>query len=283
MSMWRQLAGRVWWRFFWTAVLFGIVTGTAFLYRQQVFGWLLVPADGRLSPFPGGLPVFSDPVDALRAVFGVAAKVGLIAVYPFALYNIYTLFRPVLPPRYRRVFLIFAPASYICFLGGAAFVYYVMMPVMLSFLLNGRFTEGIAVPLIDVGKYLDLLFTMAFWFGAIFQIPLVMFVLSKWNIAGFGYQRFRRLRRRVGIFAVILSIVVTPTFDGATMAMMAAPIYLLYEFGLFLSWAARPSDGNYLFIKSIGRAIRWVYRKVKAVVLAPVTVPRWLFRKVLRR
>lgn len=226
---------------------------------------MLIPADGRLSPFDGGLPVFTDPTGALSATFSVALRGGLIGAYPVAVYNLYTLMRPVLPPRYRRVFVIFAPASYLFFLGGAAFTYYVMMPVMLGFLLN--FSEGVAVPLIAVERYLDLMFSMAFWFGAIFQIPLAMFLLVKLNVV--SYRRFRSNRRLVGIFAVILSIVITPTFDGLTMLMMAVPIYVLYEFGLFLAWTAHPEAGNYMFIKSIAH-----------VVTSPVRAVRWLLRKL---
>lgn len=186
--------------------------------------------------------------------------------YPVGMYSIYTLLRPILPSRYRRVFIIFAPASFLFFMGGAAFTYYVMMPVMLRFLLN--FSEGVAVPLIEVERYLDLLFDMAFWLGVIFQVPLVMFLLTKFNIV--SYQRFRKSRRLVSIFAVILAIVVTPTFDGVTMLMMAVPIYVVYEFGLFLAWLAHPERGNYMFIKSAwsavtspARAVRWAYRKVR--------------------
>src|SRR3546814_15611794 len=88
-----------------------------------------------------------------------------------------------------------------------------MMPVMLRFLLN--FSDGVAVPLIVVEQYLGLLFSMAFWFGVIFPIPLVMFLLTKFNIV--SYRRFRTSRRVVGLFAVILSVVVTPPFEGITM------------------------------------------------------------------
>lgn len=259
-------------------MVLGIGTGSTFFFREEVFRWLLIPAGGKLSPFPGGLPVFTDPTGALSATFSVAFRGGMIVAYPVAAYSIYTLLRPMLPSRYRRVFIIFAPASYIFFFGGAAFAYYVMMPVMLGFLLN--FSEGVAVPLIGVGEYLDLLFSMAFWFGVIFQIPLAMFLLTKMGII--SYHRFRTSRRIVSIFAIILSIVVTPTFDGVTMLMMAGPIYVVYEFGLFLSWLAHPEGGNYMFIKTISNAVAWVYRKVKAVVLAPWRVTRWLYRKVVK-
>ena len=75
----------------------------------------------------------------------------------------------------------------------------------------------------------------------------------------------------MGIFVVILSIVITPTFDGFSMLMMAGPMYVVYEVGLFLSWMARPEEGNYLFLRSL-----W------AVVNSPVRAVRWAYRKVWR-
>jgi sec-independent protein translocase protein TatC len=280
--MWRRFGLRIFWRVFWILVAFGVGAATAFFYREPVFAWLLVPAGGRLTPFEDGLPIFTNPIGALSATFGVASRAGLVTAWPVAVYAFYTLFTPVLPKRYRRMYKIFTPASALFFLAGAAFAYYVIMPRLMEFLLGPTFTEGIATPLIAIDEYLGLLFNMAFWMGVIFQIPLAMFLLSKLQII--SYRRMRRIRRWFAVFAIIFSIIITPTFDSVTMLMMAIPMYLVYEFGLFLAWAARPEEGNYMWLRSLGHAISRVAHWIRTIILfLPVTAPRWMYRKVFRR
>ena len=64
--------------------------------------------------------------------------------------------------------------------------------------------------------------------------------------------------------------------------LVAAPIIVLYEVGLFLSWVAKPNDADYLFIKRIWGVVAWAKRRVLAVLFAPVTIPRWLYRQTAR-
>lgn len=194
------------------------------------------------------------------------------------MYSLYTLFTPILPERIRLVYKIFAPASALFFIAGAVFAYYVVMPRMLTFLLG--FSEGIAIPFIEIDAYLDLLFNMAFWFGVIFQVPLAMFLLAKLDIV--GYRRMRRIRRGFAIFAIIASIIITPTFDGISMAMMAVPMYVVYELGLFLAWMARPEEGNYLFIKSVYYGVRWTLRRPIVTYRWMIGLPARLWRKIFR-
>jgi len=265
--MWQRFLGRLFWRFILVVAAWGIGAGTTFFFKQDVLQWLMIPADGRLSPFPDGLPVFMQPTGALTATFGVASKGGLVTAVPVLIYSLYTLFARALPKKLRigRVVASICLILLAFFLLGAAFAYYVVIPRMLDFLLG--FGEGIAVPLISIEEYLGLLFNMVFWFGVIFQLPVAMFLLAKLDIM--GYQQLRRIRRAVSIFAIILSIIITPTFDGFSMALMAVPIYVMYEVGLFCAWLAKPEAGNYMFLKSLWRLMK-----------LPVTAPRSLYRKI---
>ena len=238
-------------------MIVGIVVGaTAFFYRVEVFAFLLAPANGKLSPFDG-LPVFFEPLGALSATFGISTRAFLVGFFPTALYGVYRMLAPVLPAKHKRVYRIFTPLSIAFFVGGAAFAYYVVMGRMVAFLL--QFSEDVAVPLIALDAYLGLLFRMVFSLGLIFQIPLIMFLLTKTGAV--GYQRFRRSRRVVIAFASILAALITPTFDLFSWSLMAVPIYVVYEFGLLLSWLARPEEGNYMYLKSIGFAVVWVLRR----------------------
>jgi len=163
---------------------------------------------------------------------------GLVAAFPVATISVYQLVSPLLSRQKRRFVVLFLPAIFVCFLGGVAFAYFVMLPVGLKFLLN--FGEGIAVPLISITEYMALVTAMLFWLGMVFELPPIMFLLTKLRLV--RYEQFRRFSRNVPVAALILGALLTPTFDVVNQTLVAFPIILLYEVGLFLSRLARPRE-----------------------------------------
>lgn len=87
---------------------------------------------------------------------------------------------------------------------------------------------------------MSLVTALLFWLGVIFEVPLIMFLLTKLRLV--RYEKFRRLSRYVPATAFILSAVITPTFDVINQTMVAVPIILLFWVGLGLSWLARPKE-----------------------------------------
>ena len=251
---------RIKWRVAWILGAFGLGFGTTFWFSKEIFAWLIAPAGGLLSPFEGNLPIFTAPGEMFGVTLKLAGYGGVTAVFPVAVIGIYTLVRPIFTARQRRMAVVFMGAAFVLFLTGNAFVYYVMLPVGLKFLLH--FGDGVAVPLISVSQYLELLIQLMFWLGIIFELPLIMYLLAKLKIV--RYRRLNWLRRMVPFVALILGIILTPGTDLVNMALVAVPIVLLYEVGLFLAWLARPEDGDYLWLGSTARAIRWVVTRPHA-------------------
>ena len=274
----RQLGRRIRRRLLWVFLAFGIGAASTWYYREAIFTFLLAPAGGNLSPFEG-LPVYNSPTAMMGATIQLAIRGGAIAALPVLVVSVYTLFSPLIPPQQRRFLVIFMPVTVACFLCGAAFAYIVMLPTGLRFLLN--FGDGVAVPMILIDEYINLLTAMTFWLGVVFELPIAMFLLAKLRVV--SYLRFRRLRKYVPVTAFILSAILTPTFDIVNQTLLAVPIIVLYEVGLFLSWAAWPEQGDYLFIKKIRSGVARVLRRVRIVVGFPVVKARWIYRKVLRK
>lgn len=250
---------------------------------------MLAPAGDNLSPFDGQ-PIFTSPVAMMGATIQLAMRGGFIAALPILLISIYTLLSPLIAPQQRRFLSIFLPVTIVCFLCGIAFAYFVMLPTGLRFLLN--FGTDIAVPVIVISDYIDLLTAMMFWLGVVFELPIAMFLLSKLRIV--SYLRFSKLRKYVPVSAFLLSAILTPTFDIVNQTLLAVPIIVLYELGLFLSWVAWPEEGNYLFIKTIRSLVSRIVQKVQSVLARalrriqivvgfPVVKVRWAYRKVLRK
>jgi len=275
----RILGRRIRIRLFWILLTFGAGAGGTWYYREAVFGLLLAPAGGNLSPFEGNLPIFTSPTSMMGATIQLAIRGGVIAALPVVVVSVYTLFSLLIPPKQRRFLVVFLPATVVCFLLGAAFAYFVLLPTGLQFLLN--FGTGVAVPVIVLDEYIALLTAMVFWLGVVFELPITMYLLAKMQII--SYLRLRGLRKYVPVAAFVLSAIITPTFDVFNQTLLAVPIIVLYEVGLFLSWVAWPEQGDYMFVKKIRAGIGWVLRKIRFVIGYPVVKVRWIYRKIRKR
>jgi sec-independent protein translocase protein TatC len=187
--------------------------------------------------------VFTSPIEMFSVTVGIAIKGGIVASIPMAVIGTYRLVRPLLPDRARLFLVLFLPAVFLSYAGGTAFAYFVMLPTGLRFLLH--FGTNIAVPMIRITEYLSLVTALLFWLGIVFELPLVMFLLTKLGIV--SHKRFRKLRKYVPAAAFILSALITPTFDAVNQTMVAVPLIALYEVGLILAWLAE-GGGNTLAI-----------------------------------
>ena len=271
----RILGRRIRVRLFWVLLAFGAGAGGTWYFKEAVFSLLLAPAGDNLSPFDGQ-PVFTSPTAMMGATIQLAIRGGVIAALPVLVVSVYTLFSSLVPPQQRRFLVIFLPATVLSFLLGAAFAYWVLLPTGLRFLLN--FGDGVAVPLIVLSEYIDLLSSMILWLGVVFELPIAMFLLAKMQIV--SYLKFRGLRKYVPVAAFILSAIITPTFDVVNQTLLAVPMILLYEVGLFLSWLANTEEGDYLFVKKIRSGLTKVLRGVKVVIGSPVVAIRWVYRSL---
>ena len=271
----RILGRRIRVRLFWILLTFGAGAGGTWYYKEAVFNLLLAPAGDNLSPFDGQ-PIFTSPTAMMGATIQLAIRGGVIAALPVLVVSVYTLFSSLVPPPPRRFLVIFLPATVLSFLLGAAFAYWVLLPTGLRFLLN--FGDGVAVPVIVLSEYIDLLTSMILWLGVVFELPIAMFLLAKMRIV--SYLKFRGLRKYVPVAAFILSAIITPTFDVVNQTLLAVPMILLYEVGLFLSWLANTEEGDYLFVKKIRSGLTKVLRGVKVVIGSPVVAIRWVYKSL---
>jgi len=251
-------------------IAFSIGAGATFYWSADVFSFLLAPADGLLSPFEG-LPVFNSPVDMFGATIGLSMKGGQVLALPVLTVGLLSMLKPLISSRFWWFITIFTSLIVGFFLTGLSFVYWVMMPVSLSVLLT--FGDGIAVPVILLDQYMELLLSLMMWVGFIFELPVVMYLLSKFRIV--SYQRARRVRKYVPFVSLILAALITPSLDGLLTMLVAIPMYLLYEVGLFTAWLAHPEEGNYLWVKTIDEWRRKMWHRATA----PVRGVRWLRNK----
>ena len=264
-------------RVFWILVFSGAGAGYSFYFKDEIFAWLLAPAGDRLSPFDGK-PVYTSPLSMMGATITIVMKGGMLAAIPITTYSILSLSKPWLPDRFWRFIAGVTISAMVSYVLGILFVYYVMLPVGLGFLLS--FGADVAVPLIDIGSYLELVTALMSAMGLVFLIPTGMFVLAKMRVL--RYRHFRWGRMVVPIFATFLGIILTPTADGINFLLVSTPIYFLYEVGLFAAWLVSPEEGNYLWLRTIGGWVDAVKRRVVWVLRRPVVLYRWIQIKMVQ-
>jgi len=158
--------------------------------------------------------------------------VGIILGIPYLLFELWLFIKPALHDNERKSASGFvAFASFLFFLG-ILFGYYIICPLSINFLTNFTVSPDIENTF-TIDSYLSSVMTLTLGSGVIFQLPVVIFILSKLGIMTPAFMRASR--RYSTILILIVAAVVTPTADPYTMLIVALPLFLLYELSIFIS------------------------------------------------
>jgi len=179
---------------------------------------------------PVGKLVFIAPQEAFITNVKITLLGGLFLSSPFILYQIWRFISVGLRKNERKYALIFGLLSFIFFILGCVFGYFIIVPIGMNFLLG--FSSDFITPMITISKYISFLGALTFAFGLVFQLPLVILFLTKIGVVTPKFLSGRRREMLVIIF--ILAAVLTPP-DVITQVLMALPLILLFELGIFFS------------------------------------------------
>jgi sec-independent protein translocase protein TatC len=195
-----------------------ITSTAAWFVSEQAVDFLVRPAVGA----SGGL-VFLSPTGAFMLRFKTALGAGLMAAAPFIVWRAWSFVVPGLLPRERRVLLPIVFGSVVLFYAGVVFAYLVILPTTMKFLLAFG-TEHLR-PMISGEQYFEFALRLSLAFGAVFQFPLVVALLTWWEVLG---PDFLAKHWRWGVvFVFVLSAILTPP-DVASQLLMAGPVLVLY-------------------------------------------------------
>ena len=128
----------------------------------------------------------------------------------------------------KRLLVPFTFLSVFCFLGGAAFGYYVVFPPAFRFLVG--YSSDFLLPLPAVKEYFSLSLRLLIAFGLVFELPVFMVLLSRLGVVDALF--LRKHRRYAILFAFIIAAILTPTPDVVNQLLMAVPLVVLYEISI---------------------------------------------------
>lgn len=179
---------------------------------------------------PVGRLVFIAPQEAFIANIKIAFLGGLFLSSPFVLYQVWKFISVGLKPNEKKYALIFGPLSFIFFIFGASFGYFIVVPMGIRFLLG--FATDFISPMITISRYISFMGTLTLTFGLVFQLPLISLFLTKIGVVTPAFLSNKR--RHAIVFLFILAALLTPP-DVITQCLMVAPLLILYELGVVFS------------------------------------------------
>ena len=214
-----------------------LAVGLSFTQVERIIGWLQRPAAGRLPRF-----AFMSLTEPLLAYLKVALLAGCVMAMPILLAQAWGFVRSGLTPKERASGLVFIGWGSLNFLLGAAFGYFLLLPASLRVLLSVG--TSYLQPVISIDRYLSFVTTLIFWCGMIFELPVLLVVLTRLGIVTPTW--LRQQRPYAVLVLVIIAAIVTPTTDPVNLFLMAVPLILLYELSILLAHLARPARSSRL-------------------------------------
>jgi len=205
-----------------------ICTVVAYIFSENI-------AEIFISPLLAASPlvhklVYTNLPEAFISYIKLALLVGILASFPVVLYQLWIFVSPGLRHNEKKLALIIVFWATLLFAAGGAFAFFAVLPKMLTYFMSYA-NEGLE-PLPKLGKYLTFVGRTILTFGISFQIPFLMVMAGKANLVRAAY--FKRKRMYFYIAILVLSFLLTAGDFMAT-ALLAIPLFGLYEVGIFLS------------------------------------------------
>lgn len=211
-------------------ILLVVATAVSFVFHQQALDFLMEPAS-QFTSAPGGKPIFTDPTEFIGIAMKVSLVGGLVLTLPMIMYEAIMFAAPGLTRRERRYLIGLLPASLLAFIAGATFGYFILFPPAFKFLLT--FGADVASAMIRIGPLVNLVVRLLVWMGLVFELPILLFFLTKIGLV--TPKLLSRYRPYALVVAFVLGALITPTMDPINQALVALPIMVLYEVGIWLS------------------------------------------------
>lgn len=179
----------------------------------------------------GGKMIVTDVTGSFFVPMKVTMLVAFLIALPWVLYQIWQFVAPGLYQHEKRLIMPLVTSSYVLFLAGVAFAYFLVFPTVFHFMAHYNAPLGAEMST-DIDKYLSFAMTTFLAFGITFEVPVVVIVLVRFGVV--ELEKLREIRPYVIVGAFIIAAIVTPP-DVLSQLLLAVPLILLYELGLIMA------------------------------------------------
>lgn len=230
-----------------------VFTGVAFTYYDFIFGKIIMGpkspefwtyrmmcligekfnlgADFCVKDIPFNI-INTEMAGQFTLQLNSSLMIGIVLGFPYLLFEVWLFVKPALHELERKSASGFTFYATLLFIIGILFGYYLIAPLSINFLANYS-VSSVIVNQITIDSYLSTVATLTLGSGIIFELPIVIFILSK---LGIMTPKFMRSSRRYStIIILVIAAIVTPTPDILTMLTVSFPLFLLYEISIGIS------------------------------------------------
>lgn len=197
-------------------------------FASEIYAWFAKPL---IAAIPnGGSMISIDPHGTFFIPFKLAFATAFAIAIPFVLYQVWAFVAPGLYKNEKNIVLPLVVSSTALFYLGVAFAYFVVFPLMFTFF-AGMTPEGVAFTP-DIASYMSFALSIFFAFGVAFEVPVALVLLARMGVVSAAKIANNRGYFILGAF--VLAMLMTPP-DPFSQVMLALPVCLLFEVGLFFA------------------------------------------------
>lgn len=186
---------------------------------------------------PGTKMIATGVVTPFLVPLKVTLVVAFVIALPVVLYQAWAFVAPGLYAHEKKLVLPVIVATTGLFLLGMAFCYFFVFNTVFKFI--AEVSPASITPAPDIEQYLSFVLTMFVAFGTTFEVPVIVVLLVRFGVVSLG--KLREIRPYAIVGAFVVSAVVTPP-DVTSQIMLAVPMCLLYELGLFCARFVAPKE-----------------------------------------
>jgi sec-independent protein translocase protein TatC len=216
------------------SIAIGVAFCVAYYFAEQLFGLLTAPLTKTMPK--GSSLIFTSLTEPFFIELKTAFIAAILVASPVIFYQLWKFVAPGLYPNEKKYVAPFVISSTVLFISGALFGYFIVFPVGFKFFLGYASENLKALP--SIQQYFGFASKMLLAFGLVFELPVVLFFLTKMGIITVPF--LKKHRKYAFLFAFIVGAILTPSPDAVSQCLMAGPLVLLYEVGIFFSRFARP-------------------------------------------
>ncbi|MFD1929611.1 twin-arginine translocase subunit TatC [Sporosarcina siberiensis] len=180
----------------------------------------------------GDNPLHSFAIlDPIMIYLKVIIFISIVFISPVIMYQLWSFVSPGLHEIERRATRNYIPFTFLLFVAGIAFSYFVLLPYVMKFMMNLSGELGITMT-IGINDYFTFLFQIMIPFGIVFQLPVVMLFLTRLGIV--NPTTLVKIRKYAYFVLFVIAAFITPP-DIVSHLFVTVPLFLLYEVSIFIS------------------------------------------------
>ncbi len=210
-------------RLLWAVVGLFVATLLCLGFAPQLFEWLRTP----LAIVEQDKLIVLSPLELYVTYLKLGVLAALFVGSPWCLYQLWLFVSPGLYSHEKRWVVPFIVLGTLFFVGGGLFSFYVVLPIGFKYVL-AEMPQTI-IPQFSVAVYFELVTNLSLAFGVVFELPLVMWILSAARIVKPAF--YTKMRRYWIVVAFIIAAILTPP-DPFTQTLMAIPLLAFFELGV---------------------------------------------------